>query len=422
MGGNTKAIEQDYGVDLAEFPLYFSAKSPQPMVAVEGKTHIVRYVNNAFEKLVGKNRSQLLGHLFEDAVPEGKENGCLPLLDRAFSTANPETLIEQEHSKFAPPVYWSYFVWPILGGPEQCPVGVMIQVTDVTEMATFKRRSMEANEALLISSVRQHELTEIVEQNAEELRLKTAELESIIGVVSHDLRAPLVNVKGFNNFIKEDIASVKKVLSSMDIPNEIRKQLDEVFDKSIPEASGFIESSANSMDILVRSLVEVAKVGLAEINPQSLDMNEILRVTAGNLEIKFKQADAHIQMDYLPPCWGDKVQVAGIFSNLIDNAVKYLDPGRRGKVQVSGEIKKDRVVYCVEDNGIGIAPQDQGKVFEIYTRLAEKSHAGGEGMGLTLVKRMLDRNNGQIWIESEKGRGSKFFVALPVAPKSNQSA
>jgi len=422
MGGHTNAVEQEHGVDLAEFPLYFSAKSPQPMVAVEGKTHIVRYVNNAFEQLVGKDRSRLLGRLFEEAVPEGKKNGCLPLLDRAFSTANPEVLLEQEHSKFTPPAYWSYFVWPILGGADQRPVGVMIQVTDATESAAFKKRSVEANEALLISSVKQHELREVVEQTAKELQFKTAELESIIGVVSHDLRSPLVNVKGFNNFIKEDVAIVKKLLSSINIPDEIRKQLDDVFEKSIPDAIGFIESSANSMDTLVKSLVEVAKVGLAEIHPQRLDMNEILRVTAGNQEFKFKQADAHIQIDDVPPCWGDKGQVAGIFSNLIDNSVKYLDPGRQGKVHVSGEIKNDRVVYCVEDNGIGIAPQDQDKVFEIYTRLAQKAHAGGEGMGLTIVKRMVDRNNGQIWIESEKGKGSKFFVALPMATKSDQSA
>jgi signal transduction histidine kinase len=100
----------------------------------------------------------------------------------------------------------------------------------------------------------------------------------------------------------------------------------------------------------------------------------------------------------------------------VDNAVKYLDPKKQGEIRISAKAENGRVVYCVSDNGIGIDKSDQEKIFEIFTRLAEKAHAGGEGMGLTMVKRMVDRNGGEIWIESEKGKGSKFFVALPSRP------
>jgi signal transduction histidine kinase len=412
MGSQPEAVAKEYGIDLAEFSLYFSAKSPHAMAAVEGKTYIVRYVNNAFEKLIRKKRTEILNLAIENSLPGGKENACMAALDRAYSTSNAEILPEQEHTNM-PGVYWSYYVWPITG-PDGHPVGVLIEVTDTSESAIFKKRLREANQQLLVSSVQQNQLSEKFEQTAKELQFKNEELESIIGIFSHDLRSPLVNIKGFNNFVKQDISNIEKLLAGMKIPEQIRTQLDFVFQKSIPESTGFIESSAEAMNTLIKSLIDIARLGLAVLKPERLEMNEVVREIVGNLGIKSKQAGAQIHIENLPPCRGDRVQVTGIFSNLIDNAVKYLDPDRAGQIRVSGKIQQNRVVYCVEDNGIGIAPEDQGRVFEIFTRLAQKAHAGGEGMGLTMVKRMVDRNDGQIWVESEKNKGSKFFVSLPM--------
>jgi len=242
---------------------------------------------------------------------------------------------------------------------------------------------------------------------------QTKELEAIIGVVSHDLRAPLVNVKGFSNFIKQDFEAVKKLLGDLYIPAQIDGQLKPIFEQSIPEAIGFIDSSADAMNTLVKSLVDVARIGLAVVKPEMLEMNEIVRKIISVLEIKFVKSGAKICFDDLPPCWADKAQVTQIFTNLIDNAVKYLDPTRQGEICIGGEVIKDRVIYCVADNGIGIAPENQQKAFEIFTRLAEKSSAEGEGMGLTMVKRMVDRNNGKIWLQSELNKGSAFFISLP---------
>ena len=109
------------------------------MVAVEGTTHVVIYLNPAFARLVGRKGEDLIGRPFAEAVPEGDGNGCLALLDRVFRTGTPENLIEQEHRQAHPrPVYWSYAVWAILGTDER-PAGVMIQVTDSTETAFFRQ-------------------------------------------------------------------------------------------------------------------------------------------------------------------------------------------------------------------------------------------------------------------------------------------
>ncbi len=174
-----------------EFPQlcrFLAERSPQPMVAVEGVTHIVRYANPAFHKLLGKEDQHLLGRPFCEAVPEGMANGCVPLLDRVLATGTPEMLAEQEHglhtvkseseerARGELPSHWSYLVWAIVGPVEvgaradPKPVGVMIQVTDATETAAFRKGAAAINEALLLSGVRQHELMDEAEKHTAELR------------------------------------------------------------------------------------------------------------------------------------------------------------------------------------------------------------------------------------------------------------
>jgi hypothetical protein len=140
---------------------YFSELSPQPMLAVEGTTYIVRHANAAFLRLAGMNRSDLIGHPFALAVPEGAANLCMPLLDRVYRTGTSEVLAEQKHGE-ASAVYWSYAAWAILGSDER-PAGVMIQVTDSTESAIFRGHAAAMNQSLVLSGIRQQELNESAE-------------------------------------------------------------------------------------------------------------------------------------------------------------------------------------------------------------------------------------------------------------------
>ncbi len=190
----------DHGMEATQYPIvrehppefpqlcwFLAERSPQPMVAVEGLTHIVRYANPAFRRLLGKEEQHLIGRCFAEAVPEGMANGCAPLLDRVFATGTPELLPEQEHrprdvpvdtEREAPPTHWSYSVWAILGPvgvAVERPIGVMIQVTDATEVARFRKATAAINEALLVSGVRQHELAEAAEKLNAQLHTQFAE-------------------------------------------------------------------------------------------------------------------------------------------------------------------------------------------------------------------------------------------------------
>jgi len=106
------------------------------------------------------------------------------------------------------------------------------------------------------------------------------------------------------------------------------------------------------------------------------------------------------------------MQINQVFSNLLNNSLKYLDPNRPGVIRVCGQEEPDRVVYSIEDNGIGIAAEHQDSIYKIFHRL-DSQRGTGEGLGLTIVRRVLERHHGKIWVESEVNEGSKFYVSLP---------
>jgi len=143
-----------------------------------------------------------------------------------------------------------------------------------------------------------------------------------------------------------------------------------------------------------------------------LDMNAMLAHIAKTVEFQLKQAGTALQVEPLPECRGDATQINQVFSNLIDNAIKYRSSNRPGLIRVSGQVEDGRCIYAVKDNGIGIAPEYQAKVFEIFHRL-NPSASEGEGLGLTIAQKILERQEGKIWVESIVGEGSAFFVSLP---------
>ena len=144
-------------------------------------------------------------------------------------------------------------------------------------------------------------------------------------------------------------------------------------------------------------------------------MDTMLATIARTMDFQIKRSGASVEIQKLPDCVGDPTQINQVFSNLLDNAIKYLDPKRPLEIIVSGRLEEGRAIYAVQDNGIGIAPEHQAKVFEIFHRL-DPSAGEGEGLGLTIAQRILERQGGKIWVNSMAGQGSTFFVSLPARP------
>lgn len=246
-----------------------------------------------------------------------------------------------------------------------------------------------------------------------EIKKINEELEAIIYVASHDLRSPLVNLQGYSQELKLSCDHLKENLKSLDMPEKRRLEIDDIVDRDILESLGFISSSAGKMSMLIDGLLRLSRIGKNAISIQELDMNSMFKNITQNMEFVIREKKIEIVLEKLPSCNGDNAQINQIFTNLLDNAIKYMDPGKRCRIKVSGVVDGPKSIYCVEDNGIGIDAAHQGKIFETFHRLEPNGLIDGEGLGLTIVRRILARHGGSIRVESEAGVGSSFFVTLP---------
>ncbi len=240
---------------------------------------------------------------------------------------------------------------------------------------------------------------------------KNREMEQIISTTSHDLRSPLMNIQGYSELMAVSAEEMASVLRSKDIPGEIKEEISIIADGSISEYAESIKISTHKMNSLLNGIVKLSHTGLVEIKKEYIDMDILISDIAATIEFQKREAGANIEISKLPSCVGDRSQIDQLFSNIIGNALKYLCPDRSGIIKVSGYKEKERTVYCVEDNGIGIAPDNQKKIFGLFQQIDKKST--GEGIGLTIVHRILERHNGKIWIESEPGKESRFYISLP---------
>jgi PAS domain S-box-containing protein len=245
------------------------------------------------------------------------------------------------------------------------------------------------------------------------LEFKNKELRDIVYTTSHDLRSPLVNIQGFGGELNADCDRLLEMLSARTDDKDNMENITAILQESIPESLGFISESAKKMTDLLDGLLQISRVGSVEISSETLDMNCLTKEVLAAMEHQIQASGALVTVESLPGCIGDLHMLNNVLTNLVGNAVKYLDPEKDGQIKISGEAKNGTTVYCVADNGIGIDIGHQDKVFEIFHRLDPKDSVDGEGLGLTIVTRILDRLEGTVWVESVLGKGSKFFFSLP---------
>jgi signal transduction histidine kinase len=229
-------------------------------------------------------------------------------------------------------------------------------------------------------------------QQAAELKRSNADLEQFAYVASHDLQEPLRMVSGFTGLLKRRYGG----------------KLDADADEYIE----FAVSGANRMQSLINDLLSYSRVGREEVAAKAVDTQVALDQALANLQTAIEDRSAMVSRGQLPTVWANHGMLVRLFQNLISNALKFCK-AERPIVRIQAEARGGDWVFSVADNGIGIDPQHKDRIFLIFQRLHKQSEYPGTGIGLAVCKRIVERNGGRIWLESEPGKGTTFFFTLP---------
>jgi signal transduction histidine kinase len=257
-------------------------------------------------------------------------------------------------------------------------------------------------------------LESAVQERTAQLTLANEEIQRFAYIVSHDLRAPLLNIIGFTSELENATATLNNFVHAqagaggLSVPEEVRLASEE----DLPEAIRFIQTSTAKMDRLINAILRLSREGRRVLVPERLDMQGLLRAAIDTVRHQAEEVGAEITLGEVPPIVSDRIAVDQVFSNLIDNALKYLVDGRPGKIAVLGRREAGMVVITVQDNGRGIASRDLERVFELFRRAGNQDRPG-EGIGLAHVKALVRRLGGTIECTSNLGEGSVFSVRLP---------
>lgn len=239
------------------------------------------------------------------------------------------------------------------------------------------------------------------------------EIKSFASIVSHDLRSPLVNLKGFSHELKEALREIKGIFEeqSPHLADGLRLRGEELLRDDIPEALDFIETSTSAMERLISHILTLSRIGSRTLIPVEIDTHEFVSNKLKIFKYQIESKHIRVTVKELPCVVADESALDQIFGNILSNAINYLDPGRSGEIEISGERRKGDTLFTIKDNGRGIAAEDCHKVFELFRR-AGKPTVPGEGIGLCYVKALVERHGGEIWFESREGVGTAFYFTI----------
>ncbi|RZM37139.1 MAG: histidine kinase, partial [Sphingomonas sp.] len=300
--------------------------------------------------------------------------------------------------------------------------GALLLAVAVISLLTILRYTRDLATSRDRLRVLNETLEEQVAERTSDLSRANEEIQRFAYIVSHDLRSPLVNVMGFT----AELAAASEPLSALidrveeRVPEILTKEARLAVREDLPESIGFIRASTQKMDRLINAILRLSREGRRVIAPEPIDIAILAdgAVAAMRQVIDDRGAEVTIERP-MPPLVSDRLAVEQIMSNLIENATKYLQPGRPGRITVSATPVRDRVMIAVADNGRGIAPVDHQRIFDLFRR-SGKQDQPGEGIGLAHVRALAYRLGGTIDVASSLGEGATFRLNLPTTLQKPQ--
>jgi PAS domain S-box-containing protein len=356
-------------------------------------------VNDAFTQLMKRSRDELVGTPQRDLHPKSEIRGQYSeTFDRHRGEGHDEILRA-----------------PILTGTGEIrEVEIKAQVMQLGPRRVVQGFFRDATERLKAERER--------ERLNGELDRKNQELQNVLFAASHDLRAPLLNVQGHTRRLEQACDKLIPLLEPTAREGALfAQQALAILKQDVPKSAAFVRSGAEKMDLLISGMLRLSRLGQVAMVWQPLAMDRILQLALSSHALQLEESGATVRTNPLPDTVGDPTLIGQVFSNLIDNAIKYRSRERSLTLDITGWKESDRCVYCVEDNGIGIPAHKAAKIWELFGRLTPDL-AGGEGLGLNLVKRIVDRHGGEIHMQPSPSGGCRFLFSIAAAPRSRTAS
>lgn len=259
----------------------------------------------------------------------------------------------------------------LIKNEENQPVGFVVLTRDITP-----KKQAEAEREKLI----------------QELEEKNKELESFTYTVSHDLKAPLITIAGFLGYLKQDVMDRNTEKIQADIQ--------------------YIDQAVRKMQSLLDELLGLSRIGRLVNSPETIPFGDVVHDALDIVHGRLEAAGVKVQIQpSLPAVYGDRQRLIEVVQNLIDNAAKFMGSQPNPRVEIGQRGEEDGMpIFYIRDNGIGVAPQHHERIFGLFNKL--DSNTEGTGIGLAIVKRIVEVHGGRIWVESEEGKGSTFYFTL----------
>lgn len=259
-------------------------------------------------------------------------------------------------------------------------------------------------------------LEDTVRERTADLTRANEEIQRFAYIVSHDLRSPLVNVLGFTAELESAAQSLGAMVDRVEgaAPTLLSDDARMAAREDLPEAIGFIRSSTQKMDRLINAILKLAREGRRAMVAEPIDLNLMVGEIAQSMHHRLDALGATISVPApLPTLVSDRIAIDQMLSNLIENAVKYLHPGRPGRIVVTSAQRGNQLLLSIADNGRGIDPRDHQRIFDLFRRSGVQDQPG-EGIGLAHVRALAYRLGGKIDVESVLGEGATFRITLPM--------
>jgi PAS domain S-box-containing protein len=365
--------------------------------------------NAGAERIKGYSASEIIGQHFSRFYPQEQIDAKWPEYELREAVRVGRFEDEGWRVRRDGTMFWANVIITALRGADGSLRGFAKVTRDMTERKAQQERIENLTREL------ERRVTELARTNRE-LEQKSAENESFVYSVSHDLRSPLVNLQGFSQELSLTSQALQQLVTRPGVPAEVQQQAIALISGEMTESIDFIHNAVRHLSTIIDGLLRLSRVGRIEYEHKDVDMTALVQDIVAAMHAQVVAADAKIEIAPLPVIKGDRNAIGQIFANIIGNSLKSFDGSRDRRIEVSAS-RDTPPVFSIRDNGVGIPPEYQSKIFQVFQHVHD-SRTRGEGMGLAIVRRIVERHGGRIWFDSSRGVGTTFFFTLGTAAGS----